>query len=99
MEFLLKTAYYGVTGVSSLIVAFFFLANLFGTSNPSETWRHKVIILTSGLFAISLLAWAYRLGHFDGQWIGGLVLSIVAVLAFGLLALAGMFLFTSIHWQ
>jgi len=99
MEFLLKSAYYGVSGVSSLIFAFFFLANLFESQGPNSTLRHKAIFLASGLFAMALLGWSYRLGHFGEHWVFGMLLAMGALLAFALLTVAGIFLFTNVHWQ
>jgi len=98
MDFLLKIAFYGTGGISALVIAFFFLANLFGRS-PSETWVHKAIVFVSGATAIALLSWSYRLGHVQGLWLAGLGVAVAAVATYFVMMVGGMFLFTNVRWQ
>lgn len=99
MDFLLKAAYYGISGLSTLVVGFFFLANLFDMDKPGETWVHKAVLLASGIAAIALLAGAWRFGHQQGHWITGALLAGAAVLAFFVMMVGGLLLFTKVHWQ
>lgn len=99
MSFLLKVAYYGVSALSAVVLAVFFLGNLFGPGRPGETWRHTAILLVSGVTGLGLLAWSIRVGHFQGQWLAGTGLAVAAAAVFGVMMLAGLLLFTRVHWQ
>jgi hypothetical protein len=96
---LLKIAYYGVNVLSALIVGFFFLANLFGSARPGDTWVHQVILIVSGLTAIALLVLAIRLGHVKQRWLAGLGVSVVAGIVFFVMMVGGALLFTKVNWQ
>jgi hypothetical protein len=94
MEFLFKSGFYGLTSVSTLALALFFLGNLF-----SETGPNKLILLVSGLTGSAILAWAIHLGHVQSQYLAGMGLAGAAVLVFGTMMLIGIFTFTNVHWQ
>jgi len=98
-NFLLKIAFYGAAGISTLVIAFFFLANLFGSSDPSETWVNRLIIFVSGVTAVALLVFSYRLGHGRNQWLAGLGVAVAAVVTYFVMMVGGLFLFTTVHWQ
>lgn len=99
MEPLLKAAYYAATAISTLLVGFFFFANLLGSSTPGETWVHKAALSIGGLAGFALIAWALRAGHFHGRWLAGIVLVCSAPPAFALITTAGLLMFTTVHWQ
>ena len=99
MNFLLKVGYYGASAISALVLAVFFLGNLFGPSRPGETWRHTAILLASGATGIGLLVWSIRVGHVQGHWLAGLGLAVVAAVVFFGMMFGGTLLFTKVHWQ
>ena len=52
MTRLLKAAYYVAVGISTLVIGFFFFANLLGATSPGETWVHKVVLSVGGSSAL-----------------------------------------------
>jgi hypothetical protein len=96
---LLKAAYYVTIGISTLVIGFFFFANMLDTSSPGDTWVHKTVMLVGGLTGFALLGWALRAGHFRGRWVAGIALACIAPLAFALVVAAGLLMFTTVHWQ
>jgi hypothetical protein len=95
MEFIAKIAYFGGTTVSIILLSIFFLGNLFTEQDSTK----RIILLVSGLAASALLAWAVRLGYFDGHFLAGFGVAVASVLVFAFLMIAGIFAFTNIHWQ
>lgn len=99
MEFLFKVGYYGISAVGVLVFCVFFLGNLFYTGNPAETWVSKLVLLVSGLTGVGFLVWSVVVGHVGGQWAAGMGLAVLGMVLFGAMMLAGMLMFTNVHWQ
>jgi hypothetical protein len=99
MDFLFKIAYYAASCVSGLIIAGLFLANLLGSSPPSETWRHKVILTVAAACGFGLLYMGFRLGHQQSQWLAGLGMAVLALVVGGAVMFFGLMMFTKVNWQ
>jgi hypothetical protein len=95
MEFIAKIAFFGATTISTILLGIFFLGNLFTTVDSTK----QIILLVSGLTASAMLAWAIRLGYFDGQFLAGFGFAVASVVVFAVMMIAGIFAFTNIHWQ
>ena len=101
MVFLLKIAYYASISISSLIAIFYLGATLLGlieTVSPAKT-KEDTIMLVACCTALGILYKAYQLGHIQGNWGSGLTFVFVAILAFVVIFVGGMFMFGTIRWQ
>ena len=85
MEFLAKSAYYAATGVSGLVISFFFLAALFGPQPGERGGREIAVILVAGAVGYGLLYLAVRFGHQQQHWLAGLAMAVGAPVAAGAL--------------
>jgi hypothetical protein len=99
MEFLAKAAYYAGTFVSGLVVTFFFLANVFGPRLNDSGGRELAVLLVAGFAGYGLLYLAVRFGHQRHQWLTGLALALLALVAAGALMVFGLLVFGKVHWQ
>lgn len=99
MEFLAKSAYYAATGVSGLVISFFFLAALFGPQPGERGGREIAVILVAGAVGYGLLYLAVRFGHQQQHWLAGLAMAVGAPVAAGALMFFGMLAFGKVHWQ
>lgn len=95
MEFLLKTAYYGVSGISLVLFGLFFVGNLFQPGDGVE----KAILLVAGLTGCGFLGWSFAAGHLGGHWAMGIGLVLVGLLLFGVMNLVGLLMFTKVRWN
>lgn len=99
MEFLAKSAYYAATGVSGLVISFFFLAALFAPQPGGRDGREFAVILVAGALGYGLLYLAVRFGHQQQQWLAGVALAVGAPVAAGAAMYFGLLTFGKVHWQ
>ncbi len=99
MDFILKVGYYGVSAVSVLMFGLFFIGNLLNTSNPSETWVTRTVLVVAGLTGLGFFGWSFVAGHMGEQWVVGIGLAVTGMVVFGLMMLAGMLMFTNVKWN
>lgn len=97
MAFLLKIAYYALFCISALIGVFYFGAALFN-AQPNSSLRERIIMFLASGAALGFLYWAFRLGHQQNNWGGGLGMVVAAIFAFAAIMLIGLFT-GRIHWQ
>lgn len=99
MDFIFKTAYYAATAISTLVIGFLFLANVFGKQAAGDTWRAKAIATAAAGVGFGLLWLAVRLGHLEGQWLAGLGVAVAALVAAAIVMIGGLLLFTTVRWN
>lgn len=95
--FVLKTSFYGLLVIFTLIAVFLLFANLFGSS-PYTPAREKVLATISSVTALGILYVAFRYGHVKENWVAGIGLEFLAVFIFLLIMIVGL-LTGKIHWQ
>lgn len=99
MEFLAKSAYYAATGVSGLVISFFFLSALFSPRPGGHSGREIVVALVAGAVGYGLLYLGIRLGHQQHQWLAGLGVAVAAPAVAGAVLFFGLMAFGKVHWQ
>lgn len=98
LESLPRYLYYAVTGVCGLVLTFFWLGALYSDDAAIRSLTHKLIFLTAGAVGWGLIWASWKLAS-EGHWLFGAATSVAALFVSGVLVLAGLLMFTNIHWQ
>jgi hypothetical protein len=96
IDAILAVGYYGWLALSCWKIFAYFHRSFFDSIEPSEAWRRQAIAVVALVVAALLVGWSWKLGPLEAQWLAGIALCGVALVAFAVVSVAGLFLFTRV---
>jgi hypothetical protein len=96
IEVILATTYYGGLAFSCWKIFAYFHRSFFESLEPGEAWRRQAIAVVALVVAGVLVGFSWKLGPLEAQWLAGIALCGVALVAFAVVSVAGLFLFTRV---
>lgn len=99
LDTVIKILYYASTAVCGLVLAFFWFGNLLSDDPVMRGANRRAVIFAAGCVGWLLMGVGWWLASSKGYWLLGAVTSIASLVVAFVLVLAGLLMFTTVHWQ
>lgn len=100
MEFLTKTVFFVLFGLTVLLVIFFIASSMSDLMSPTRKASEALIMFIGGCVVGAGLFMAYQQGYVQQHFVRGSIILVIAFLVAVICVLIGLFFFNGpVHWQ